>query len=81
MNLLLQQFEEAINDVLNDPRFDNIEAAELVGVLHIKAACICSRLQRMNAKLDAEEQGGPDESLKHIRREDDPADFWKDEHP
>ncbi len=75
MNKLLQDFEEAINAVLNDPRFDDIEVAEMVGVLHIKAACICARLQKMGQD---EDEAGPDNPLKKIRREDDPADYWKD---
>lgn len=75
MNQLLQDFEEAINAVLNDPRFDNIEAAQLVGVLHIKASCICSRLQKMG---QTEDECSPDNPMKKLRSEDDPADYWKE---
>jgi hypothetical protein len=74
MNQKLIDFEESINRALNECSGD-LEVVELIGVLHMKIHVLCARLQKLGP---TEDQAGPDNTMDVIRRESDPADYWKD---
>lgn len=70
----LLEFEEMVNKALNECSGD-LEVVELIGVLHMKIHCLCSRLQKLGNPKDPD---GPDSTMGSVRADKDPADFWKD---
>ena len=39
-------FEDQLNALLNDPRWDEMEAIEVIGILQLKVAVMCQRMMR-----------------------------------
>ena len=52
MNEKLRRFEDELNRVLNDPDFDDLEIAEIIGVMQIKLHVQCQRLMTRTVESD-----------------------------